>query len=276
MAIELVTKFSGLVDERFSAESKLSLVTNKDYSFDGAHSVKVYSVNTAPMVDYDRDGVSGRISRYGEIKGLDATTQTLTLENDRSFTFAIDAMDEDETALALEASAALMRQIREVCVPEVDSNAYKKMALGAGLKGSGAITEETIYDQILAATQSMDNALVPDTGRVLIVPPSTYAAMKKNKYCTMETDVGSEIRAKGVIGVLDGANVIRIPASRLPNNCGFMLVHPSATCAPVKLESFKIHGTPVGICGSLVEGRIVYDAFVLENKSKGIYLHSTE
>ena len=101
MAIELVTKFSGLVDERFSAESKLSLVTNKDYSFDGAHSVKVYSVNTAPMVDYDRDGVSGRISRYGEIKGLDATTQTLTLENDRSFTFAIDAMDEDETALAL-------------------------------------------------------------------------------------------------------------------------------------------------------------------------------
>ena len=37
MAIELVTKFSPKVDELFTQESRLSLLTNKDYDFDGAN-----------------------------------------------------------------------------------------------------------------------------------------------------------------------------------------------------------------------------------------------
>ena len=40
MAINLVTKFSPLVDEKFTAESKTSLVTNKDYDFIGADGLK--------------------------------------------------------------------------------------------------------------------------------------------------------------------------------------------------------------------------------------------
>ena len=51
MAIELVTKFSPKVDELFTQESRLSLLTNKDYDFDGANTVKVYSIGTAPMTD---------------------------------------------------------------------------------------------------------------------------------------------------------------------------------------------------------------------------------
>lgn len=53
-----------------------------------------------------------------------------------------------------------------------------------------------------------------------------------------------------------------------------MIAHPCATVAPAKLEDYKIHEDPPGISGSLVEGRIVYDAFVLENKAKGIYYHT--
>ena len=49
-----------------------------------------------------------------------------------------------------------------------------------------------------------------------------------------------------------------------------MIAHPCATVAPVKLESYKTHQDPPGISGSLVEGRIVYDAFVLDNKKKAI------
>ena len=41
--------------------------------------------------------------------------------------------------------------------------------------------------------------------------------------------------------------------------------------APVKLEDYKIHEDPPGISGSLVEGRVCYDAFILENKKKAIY-----
>ena len=44
----------------------------------------------------------------------------------------------------------------------------------------------------------------------------------------------------------------------------------------VKLEDYKIHRDPPGISGSLVEGRIVYDAFVLENKAKAIYYQAVK
>ena len=87
----------------------------------------------------------------------------------------------------------------------------------------------------------------------------------------METNIGNDLRLKGVIANLDGANVIKVPAARLPKNFGFMLAHPVATVAPTKLEDYKIHEDPPGISGSLVEGRICYDAFVLENKAKAIY-----
>ena len=50
-----------------------------------------------------------------------------------------------------------------------------------------------------------------------------------------------------------------------------MLCHPVACVAPVKLEDYKIHEDPPGISGSLVEGRVCYDAFILENKKKAIY-----
>ena len=55
MAINLATKFSNKVDERFATESKTSLVTNKDYDFIGAHSIKIYSDGVAEMVDYGRN-----------------------------------------------------------------------------------------------------------------------------------------------------------------------------------------------------------------------------
>lgn len=51
----------------------------------------------------------------------------------------------------------------------------------------------------------------------------------------------------------------------------FEYKHPVATVAPTKLEDYKIHQDPPGISGELVEGRIVYDAFVLDNKKMAIY-----
>ena len=71
---------------------------------------------------------------------------------------------------------------------------------------------------------------------------------------------------------LDGYDdVFKIASNRLPAKFGFMIAHPVATVAPVKLAEYKIHLDPPFLSGSLVEGRIYYDAFVLENKAKGIY-----
>ena len=179
---------------------------------------------------------------------------------------------QDETGNVLNGASALARQQRQVVIPEVDTYVYGVMTAGAGHKPTPVtLTEENIYTEILNAGNDLDNADVPEDGRQLVVTPDVFVLMKRCKDIIMETNIGNDLRLKGVIANLDGANVIKVPAARLPKNFGFMLAHPVATVAPTKLEDYKIHEDPPGISGSLVEGRICYDAFVLENKAKAIY-----
>jgi hypothetical protein len=274
LAIDLVTKFAPYTDEQFATESKKSLLTNNDFDWTGAHTIKVYMISTSAMNDYNRNGPvhEGQWSRFGPIADLDATTEEMTLNKDRSFTFAIDKLDTDETAQQLAGASALARQNREVVIPEVDSYTYGVMAANAGHKPAAiSLSAETIFGEITKASLALDDAEVPETGRVLLVTPTVYTMMKQSPDITLDSDVGQEMRLRGVISVLDGASVVKVPAVRLPENFGFMLAHPSATVAPTKLEDFRIHQDPPGISGALVEGRIVYGAFVLDNKAKAIY-----
>ncbi len=274
MAIDLTTVFQPYTDEQFSTESKKSMLTNQDFAWTGAHSVKVYKISTSAMNDYDRagTGTGATGSRYGAVSSLNATTEEFTLTKDRSFTFAIDKLDTDETAQQLAGASALARQQREVVIPEVDKYVYGVMTTKAGTKPEAvALTADNIYTEILKGSQVLDDAEVPESSRVLVVTPATYLLMKQCKDITMETDIGNDMRLKGVIAMLDGMAVQKIPAVRLAENFGFMIAHPSATVAPVKLEDYKVHADPPGISGSLVEGRICYDAFVLDNKTKAIY-----
>lgn len=277
MAIDLVTKFAPYTDEQFKNESKKSLLTNNDFDWTGAHTIKVYKVTTGAMTDYGRSGpAEGNWSRYGAVGNLDATTEELTLKKDRSFTFAIDKLDADETGQQLAAASALARQQREVVIPEVDTYVYGVMAAGAGTKAAAvALTADNIYEKILEASQALDDAEIPETERVLLVSPATYILMKKSPDIVMDTDIGQDMRLKGVIANIDGSNVIKVPSVRLPSKFGFMLAHPSATVAPVKLEDYRAHQDPPGISGSLVEGRVCYDAFIMANKAKGIYYQAT-
>lgn len=277
MAINLVTKFLPYVDEMFTTESKKSLLTNQDFDWTGAHTVKVYKVNTVSMQDYDRAGTGGNESRYGALDSVGNTVEEFTLRKDRSFTFAIDKMDTDETGGTLAGASALARQQREVIIPEVDKYVYGVMAEGAGTKPAAvALTADNIYDEILKANNVLDNAEVPETGRILVVTPDIYLLMKKSPDITLNTDIGQDMRLRGVIANLDGLTVIKVPAVRLPAAFGFMIAHPVATVAPTKLEDYKVHKDPPGISGDLVEGRIVYDAFVLDNKKKAIYYQANK
>lgn len=272
MAINLVTEFLPYVDEMFSTEAKKSLVTNNDFAWTGAHTVKVYKISTATMNDYDREGTNKGNSRYGTVASLNATTEEFTLTKDRSFTFAIDKMDNDETAQQLAGASALARQEREVIIPEVDTYVFNKMCTGAGNKPAAiTLDENNIYDEILKASEALDNAEAPDTGRVLIVTPTTYKMLKQCPDITLDSDVAQEQRLQGVIAMVDGLSVVKVPAKRLPAQFGFMVCHKVATVAPVKLEDYKVHSDPPGISGDLVEGRIVYDAFILDNKKNAIY-----
>lgn len=280
MSVELTTKYAPQTDELFKAESKISLLTNTDFDWTGAHAIKLYKISTAPMNDYSRNrstepADSEGLSRYGKLLDLAATTEELLLKHDRSFIFNVDRLDEDETAGQLEAGTALARELREVVVPEVDTNVYSVMTTGAGHKpAAAALTKSNIYAAVLAASQALDDAEVPETERVLVVTPASYALLKQAVEFD-HTEIGADMRARGVVAMIDGAAVVKVPAIRLPSKFGFMLAHPSATVAPVKLEDFGIHNDTPLSSGTIVTGRVCYDAFVLDNKKTGIYYQAT-
>ncbi len=281
MSVELTTIYAPKTDELFAAESKISLLTNTDYDWTGAHTVKVWKISTSEMNDYSRNRAKGQsevasVSRYGELIDLNAQTEEMTLKKDRSFIFNIDKIDMDETAQQLAAETALARQLREVVIPEVDKYTYGVMAAGAGQTVVGdTTTPANIYSLVLAGSEFLDDNEVPETERALVVVPSIYTMLKQSDIFD-KTDVGAEMRARGVVATLDGMNVIKIPSKRMPANFGFMVAHPSATTAPVKLEDYGMHeNTPLS-SGTIVTGRICYDAFVLDNKKKGIYVYKTK
>ena len=207
------------------------------------------------MSDYKRTGSN----RYGEANELGDSVQELTMSQDKSFTFTIDKMNGEESNGARQAGEALARQIRERVIPMVDLYRLGEMAKKAGTKATASnLTKTNVADAILAGTEALDNAEVSIVGRQLFVTPATYKLMK----------------LRGVIALFDGMEIIKVPASRVPSKFGFLITHPIACCSPVKLADYKIHEDAPGISGSLVEGRVYFDAFVLENKKTAIYYHA--
>ena len=149
---------------------------------------------------------------------------------------------------------------------------YKQMIENAGHTAAPtAITHTNLYQLIIEGSNALDNSEVPETGRSIIITPDIYMQLKKDRDVILETDIGNELRLRGVIAILDGLNIIRVPANRVPADFGFLIAHPVATVNPVKLESYLVHQNPPFINGDLVEGRINYDAFVLENKAEALY-----
>lgn len=268
--IDLAKKYSPVVDETFQTESKASLVTNSDYDFIGSHSIVIYSVGTAEMNDYGRN--TEGTSRYGTVKDLDTKTQEESMEKDRSFTFSIDKADEDETLGALNAGKALARQINEVVIPESDKYVYAKMVAKAGTVVEEVITDENAYDSLTTGNTVQDEASVPEQGRVCVSTPIYHKHLKNDKKAVLDTEIGQEMKIKGVVANMDGTLIQKVPSRLLPAKVNYILAHPVATTFAVKLAEYKIHDNAVGVSGSLVEGRVYYTAFVRNNKKSAIYV----
>ena len=273
--VNLASKYSDKIDERFNRISQAELVVSKDYRFTGVQTCEVYSLPTVAMSDYKREGVN----RYGTPDDLGTNVQELTVTRDRAFTFVIDAGDKAQTQMVLDAGKALNRQLLEVCVPEYDTYVFKKLAAAAcansGHSSTTPVTKENAYAQFLAAQEVLGNACAPDAGRVCLCSYKFANLLKQDAAFMRYGDLSQKMILKGIMGEVDGTKIVKVPASRLPEGCDFILTHPAACCAPKQLESYKIHTDPPGISGWLVEGRIIYDAFVLNSKADAIYYHGS-
>lgn len=259
----------GIVDEKFTLGAVTGVAVNNNYVWTGTKGIQVQSISTSTMNDYGRTG----INRYGAVEDLDNTVQDMTLEQDRAFTFAIDKMDADETQGALQATAALERQLREVVIPEIDKYRLTAMATGAGTKKveTAAADKTTAYEMVAQANVILTENKVPEAGRIIYVTPSFAALLRRDESFLPGTEIGAGVKITGMIGQVEGFAVVVVPSSYLPAKAHFIATHQAATVSPVKLAEYKIHEDAPGISGSLVEGRVYYDAFVLENKKMAIY-----
>lgn len=273
MVVNYAAKFDTKVDERFTKEALSTGIINQDFDFTGVDTVKVYSVPTTGMNDYQLSGQN----RYGAAEELGNTVQTMVLKRDRSFTFTIDKRSQQDTNGVMEAGKALARQLSEVVIPEIDTYRFATVVAGAAPEHikTEAITKENAYEAILDGQVALTDALVPVAGRVLHVSPTFYKLIKLDPTFVKNSDLGQDITINGQVGMIDGLPVVLTPSSRLPKGVEFLIAHPAATTSPVKLEDYKVHDNPPGINGQLVEGRIRYDAFVLDNKKKAIYVHKS-
>lgn len=269
MAINYAEKYSPQVDERFKLGSLTTALVNNAYDWLGVATVKVYSVPTAEMNDYTLTGSN----RYGTPAELNNEVQEMTLSKDRSFTFTIDKKSEDDTMGVMAAGAALARQIDEVIIPEIDTYRISKLVAGAPTANvikDTAVTKANAYEKFLSVQEILDNKKIPTGGRICMCTPGYYNMLKLDEAFTKKGDMATKIAINGLVGEVDGVYIIKAPKSYFPENSNFLITNPIVMPAPIKLTEYKIHDDAPGISGHLVEGRIRYDAFVLDQKKDAI------
>ena len=274
MARNLASKFSPKVDERFSIESVTEKALNKEYDWDGVDTVKVYSIPTAELNNYTRSGTN----RYGTPADLDDNVQTMKVEQDKSFTYVIDKGDSSSQLTVKNANKSLKRQIRDKIVPYVDTYRITTWATAATANSATkteAITENNAYAEFLAGRKWLVNKKVPTKGRLCYASADFINMIQLDNRFNKDSDKGMDMNINGFAGKANGVTFIEVPEEYLPANVNYVLTHPVASCAPKKLEDYKIHKDPPGLSGHLVEGRLLHDCFVLDNKKDAIFVHKS-
>lgn len=248
--INLASKYSDKVDERFYRESQAMVALNNDYKFTGEKTVKVYSIPIVPMGDYARSGnpyTSSGASRYGVPTDLSRNVQSLTINKDRSFTFVIDKGDKIQSQMVSDAGKALSRQLREVVIPEFDTYVFKTLADAAVANGntdSTAITKSNAYEMFLQGMEHMGNKSVPDRGRVAFCSYRFANLLMQDPAFIKYSDRSQEMVIRGEMGEVDGCKIVKVPSSHLPQGAAFIITHNIAATGPKQLEDYRINMCP--------------------------------
>jgi hypothetical protein len=121
---------------------------------------------------------------------------------------------------------------------------------------------------------AISDNLVPIAGRIVFMTNGYRTKLVQSGYI-LNSEQAQSSRKSGDYGDLEGCAVRVVPASYMPTNTDMIITHPVAMVSPMVLTSYITHTDPPGVNGWLVEGRVVYDAFVLTAKIKAIGKHLT-
>ena len=269
MSITLTEKFAEKVDERYHPISVTNAGVNQNYDWDGAQTIKVTSVGTVAMKDYDRETGYGAVA---SADGLSNAIQVLTLTKDRYFRAKLDKMDEEESKI--KGGEVLARQLREVTIPEIEAYRLQVMCKAIVTNTQAIEQTKTVYEHFLEANEKLDEANVPQVTRVAFANPAFINALKLDPNFVKAGDLSQEMLLKGQVGQVDGVPIIKTNTAWLKddstNNFDCIIVDKNATVAPIKLAEYTANPNHPDFSGTVFQGRFYYDAFVLDMKKKGL------
>jgi len=263
-----------IVDERFSLASKTDIVVNKAIrlDFNGRNSVTIYNVNTVAETDYVRFGSD----RFGALVELGNGIETFVLSQDKAFTFSVDQGNLEDSEMVTEANKAIKRQIREVSVPTTDKyrlTTIQAYAVANSQSNTVALTTTNAYQYFLAANTVLDDAEVPEDGRICFMTGTSLNLLKRDAEFSKNCDTAYSDLKRGIIGIIDGVTIVKVPTSYLPANTGFLFVYNQLAVAPSKFDMIRVLTEQRGIHGAVAEGRRYYDLFIPSQRGTGIYAH---
>lgn len=274
MSVSYASKYESKIQKAFTLGSLTESAVNKNFTWLGNEAIKIFSITTQALEDYTVTGSN----RYGTPTELQNKVQTMLLANDRSFSITIDQATLDDTNGAIKAGEVLKMQIDEQITPEIDAYRLDTMqdaAIGNGAVEVASVNASNAYEVLLAGQEALGNAKVPVNGRIAFISYSFYSYIKLSSSFMLASEVAMKERINGMVGMVDGIKLVPVPSSYLPSSVAFILTHPVATVAAEKLTEYKINTKAPGISGALIEGRVRYDAFVLDEKVDAIYVHAS-
>lgn len=292
-SIALAQKFLPLLGEIYTTESRTAVLdtASERVQFTGANTINLFTLATMGMGNYDRN--AGYVP--GDVNG---TWQPYVLNIDRGRSYMVDALDNDES-MGMAFGSLLSTVERQHIIPEVDAYRFAQYASNADsdqIVSANISTGAAAVAAIDAATVALDNAEVPYDGRILFVSPALYGYLKagitrfvENRDRVIDSNVEyyNDMR---VISVPQARfqTAITLAAPTAANAAGgfapasgasainFMIVHPTAVMQVMKHYVPRIFSPAVNQEADAYKLNIRYahGAWVLKQKTQGIYVHT--
>ena len=280
-SIALFKQYIPALDEVYKEASLSSVLDgNADLARQGANADELI----IPKMQMDGLGAYSRNGGY--VNGdVTLTNETVKCNYDRGRMFTVDALDDIETA-SIACGRLAGEFIRTKVVPEIDAFRFAKYATEAGTSKEETLSDgEDVIAALRAATNEMDEAEVPQEGRILFITPTL-----KGMVDDLETIKSREVLARF-------SQIVLVPQTRFytkitqydgttsgqtaggyvkavdGSDLNFLAVHPTATIQYPKHTVNKVISPEANQTsdGWKFGYRTVGIAEVYENKVAGIY-----
>lgn len=259
------------------------------YKVVDAKTIQIPVVTTTGRVDGDRDNITTAKRRHSN------DWETKTLENHRTWDTLVHPADVIQTNMVASIQNATKVYNETQKFPEMDAYTISKLhelkVAKDGAVDTTVLTVDNILSIIDGAMEDMDEARVPQTGRILYVTPKVKTLIKNAKEITRMINIGDNTGAiKRDVSRIDELVIKSVPSELMKTvydftegwkagvsakQINFFLIHPSVVL-PVVSYDFAGMQEP----SAITSGKYLYfeesfeDIFILNQRSKAMFFNT--